>query len=77
MLVENSGYGATYAAPIASLLMEYYINRNIPEKRKPLEERMFSANLMDNTKPAQKGTPTNDPDENAIKTKQVDTLIIR
>ena len=46
VVVENSGYGGTYAAPIASLMIEKYINRQINEKRKPLEERMKNANFL-------------------------------
>jgi penicillin-binding protein 2 len=45
VLVENSGFGATYAAPISSLVMEFYINREISEKRQYLLERMLNANL--------------------------------
>lgn len=46
VLVENSGFGATYAAPIASLLMEYYIKRSIDSKRKYLEDRMINTDLI-------------------------------
>jgi penicillin-binding protein 2 len=45
VLVENSGFGATYAAPISSLVMEYYINREISPKRQYLLDRMLNANL--------------------------------
>jgi penicillin-binding protein 2 len=44
--VENGGFGATYAAPIASLLTEMYLNKEISEERKYLEERMLNSNLM-------------------------------
>lgn len=44
--VENSGFGATYAAPIASLLVEKYIKRDIAENRKWIEERMFEVDLL-------------------------------
>lgn len=44
--VENSGFGSTYAAPIASLIMEKYLNDTISEKRKYLEQRMINANLV-------------------------------
>lgn len=44
VIVENGGFGATYAAPIASLCMEKYLYREV--KRKDLEERMIQANLM-------------------------------
>ena len=45
--VENGGFGATYAAPIASLLTEMYLNKEISEERKYLEERMKQSTLMD------------------------------
>lgn len=38
VLVENGGYGSTVAAPIASLITEFYINREV--KRKDLEKRI-------------------------------------
>ena len=48
--VENGGFGATYAAPIASLLTEMYLNKEISEDRKYLEDRMMNSNLMDRVK---------------------------
>lgn len=53
IIVENSGFGATYAAPIASLMIEKYLKGTISEKRKPLEERMFKADLISEPKPKQ------------------------
>lgn len=47
VIVENSGYGSTYAAPILSLMVEKYLNDSISSKRKWLEERMLNANLID------------------------------
>ena len=44
--VENGGFGAAWAAPIASLLVEKYLNGEISDKRKPLEDRMLNADLM-------------------------------
>ncbi|NCX94996.1 MAG: penicillin-binding protein 2 [Chitinophagia bacterium] len=44
--VENAGFGATWAAPIASLLMEKYLNDSISSKRKYLEEKMYKAHLI-------------------------------
>ncbi|HPT51914.1 MAG TPA: penicillin-binding transpeptidase domain-containing protein, partial [Bacteroidales bacterium] len=43
VLVENAGWGATVAAPIASLIVEYYINREI--KRTDLEKRMLELSI--------------------------------
>jgi len=44
VVVENAGFGATWAAPIASLMIEKYITRMV--KRKDLEERMINSNLI-------------------------------
>ncbi|MFN8238116.1 MAG: penicillin-binding transpeptidase domain-containing protein [Chitinophagales bacterium] len=46
VFVENAGFGATYAAPIASLMVEKYLNDTIAKKRLPLEERMINIHLM-------------------------------
>ena len=48
--VENGGFGATWAAPIASLLVEKYLNGEISQGRKALEERMLNGNLMHKVK---------------------------
>lgn len=45
--VENGIWGATYAAPIASLVIEKYLNDSISSQRKWLETNMLDANLMD------------------------------
>lgn len=42
--VENAGFGATYAAPIASLMIEKYLKHEITNK--PLEQRMLELNLL-------------------------------
>ena len=46
--VENGGFGATYAAPMASLMVEKYLRREV--KRTDLEKRMKEANLMSRVK---------------------------
>jgi penicillin-binding protein 2 len=46
VIVENSGFGATYAGPIASLMIEKYLNDTISSKRLYLEEKMLKANLI-------------------------------
>ena len=48
--VENAGFGATWSAPIASLLVEKYLTGQISDKRKPLEERMLNGDLMSRVK---------------------------
>ncbi len=49
--VENAGFGATYAAPIASLMIEKYINRQISYPNKWKEQRMLDLDLIN--KPAE------------------------
>ena len=44
--VENGGFGATWAAPIASLLVEKYLHREISPERKYLEDRIVGSNLL-------------------------------
>ena len=48
--VENGGFGATWAAPIASLLTEMYLNGEISTDRKALEDRIIKGDLMDRVK---------------------------
>lgn len=44
VFVENAGFGATYAAPIASLMIEKYLKGQISNKA--LEQNMLNLNLM-------------------------------
>jgi penicillin-binding protein 2 len=46
VVVENSGYGGTWAGPIASLMMEKYLNDTISAERQPELERIASADLI-------------------------------
>lgn len=46
VIVENGGFGADYAAPIASLLVEKYLNDTIQTSRLLLEKRMMDGNLL-------------------------------
>ena len=48
--IENGGFGASYAAPIASLLTEMYLNKEIGADRKDLEKRMKNSNLLHKVK---------------------------
>ncbi len=48
--IENGGFGARWAAPLASLLVEKYLNGEISEERKPLERRMMDGYLLDKVK---------------------------
>ena len=48
--VENGSFGARWAAPIASLLAEKYLSKEISEGRKALEQRIMEGNLLDKVK---------------------------
>jgi penicillin-binding protein 2 len=52
-VIENSGGGSRYAAPIASLMIEKYMNDTIAKSRKDLEKRMLEADFINpKSKPA-------------------------
>ncbi len=44
VVVENAGYGSTWAAPIASLMIEKYLNREV--NRTWFEQRILDANFL-------------------------------
>ncbi len=50
--VENAGFGATWAAPIASLMVEKYLRGEISDNptRKALEQRVLQGDLMSRVK---------------------------
>ena len=47
VVVENSGFGGTWAAPIAGLIIEQYLNGEISPKKQWRAERMRNANLIE------------------------------
>ena len=48
VVVENAGFGATWSAPIASLMVEKYINKSISRPKAYLD-RLLEANLLPGT----------------------------
>ena len=52
VLVENAGWGASWAGPIASLMMEKYLTGQV--KRPDLEKRMMEGDLIHNVQPEPK-----------------------
>ena len=48
--IENAGFGATWACPIASLLVEKYLNGEIAPNREYVEKRILEGNLMHKVK---------------------------
>lgn len=55
--IENAGFGGTWAAPIASLLVEKYLKKKI--SRPELEERILNTNLLNNV-PVKTNRPKTD-----------------
>lgn len=47
VFIENGGFGATWAVPMASLLLEQYLNGDIADNRRWMETRLLNANLME------------------------------
>ena len=43
MFIENAGFGGTWAAPIANLMMEKYLKKKITDKEK--EEHILESDL--------------------------------
>ena len=46
VVVENSGFGATWAAPIASIMIEKYLNDTLREVSKKKVEELAAANII-------------------------------
>ncbi len=46
VVVENAGFGATWAGPVASLMIEKYLLDSVSSKRKHLEQKLYNANLV-------------------------------
>jgi penicillin-binding protein 2 len=46
VVVENAGYGATWAGPVASLLIEKFLTDSVATKRKYLEQKLYDAKLI-------------------------------
>lgn len=73
VVVENAGYGGTWAGPIASMLIEQYLKDTITLP-KYIQDRIYNADLLPKPKtekpketarmaPRQKPTPSRDADE--------------
>jgi len=48
--VENAGFGATYAAPVASLMIEKYITGQISVASKWKEQRILELDLINKSR---------------------------
>ena len=44
--VENAGFGATWALPVASLMLEKYLTGEISPERQYLEDRLIRTNFF-------------------------------
>lgn len=47
VIVENAGYGGTFAAPIAGLMMEKYLHDTISIRKKPVVQKMLETVTVD------------------------------
>jgi penicillin-binding protein 2 len=46
VMVENSGFGSTWAAPIVGLMIEKYLKGKISKSKERVEKRMLEGNLL-------------------------------
>ncbi len=46
VIVENAGFGASFAVPISSLIMEKYLNGKIADSRKGLETQLINTTIL-------------------------------
>ncbi|RDC56397.1 penicillin-binding protein 2 [Pedobacter chinensis] len=67
VIVENAGYGSTYAAPIASYMIEKYLKGNISGARASQVEWMKNQNLLPVLKDKTKGIKLTKTDSLSIK----------
>jgi penicillin-binding protein 2 len=47
--IEQAGFGATWAGPIASLMIQKYLTDSIPPNRKALQTKMYTSNIIPNS----------------------------
>ena len=71
VVVENAGFGSTWSAPIASLMVEKYITRSI-SRPKAYVDRLLEANLLPG---AVKPKPVNKPKKDTTKIKEPVKLV--
>ncbi len=50
VVVENAGFGSTWAAPIATLMMEKYLTGEVPRRHQYLEKKMLNADFIHTAK---------------------------
>ncbi|WP_395803403.1 penicillin-binding protein 2 [Daejeonella sp.] len=70
VVVENAGYGSTWSAPIASLMVEKYIKKSI-SRPQIYVDRILEANLLPGA--AVKSKPKNKSVSDSIAAKQINT----
>ena len=51
VFVENAGFGGDIAAPIAGLMIEKYLHKEISERKKYIENRILNTQLIKGPKP--------------------------
>lgn len=71
VVVENAGYGATWSAPIASLMVEKYIKKTI-SRPQIYVDRLLEANLLPST--SSKSKPTNKNSARSLSTNKTNSV---
>ena len=51
-IVENAGFGGTWAAPVATLMIERYLKKVDTTSRPDLEKRLLNAYFLSKLKPS-------------------------
>lgn len=75
VIVENGGHGSTWAAPIASLMMEKYITDSI-SRPKIYVDRIMNENLLPGGKPKPRPAPAKKPDSSSTKPLEINTTAV-
>ncbi len=58
VFIENAGFGGTWAAPIASLIVEKYVHGEIHPSRKAAEQRIFNQRFVEGPGTASNSLPS-------------------
>lgn len=72
-IVENAGFGATWAAPVATLLIEKYFKRDSVSSKPEMEERILKARLLKNPNDKDSATKKEELENEEIKKQKNDS----
>lgn len=72
-IVENAGFGATWAAPVATLMIEKYLKRDTVSSKPEMEERIMKAYLLKTPKSKDSTEKKENQDDEEIKKQKHDS----